>query len=69
MTPKARRPGPTPPDLSPRILKALRRDEGGATAVEYGLLVAGLALAILTAVGAVGTNISGVMTKVANALH
>jgi pilus assembly protein Flp/PilA len=69
MRPMASRPDPARPKGTISRLGALRRDERGATAVEYGLLVAGLALAILTAVGAVGTNISGVMTKVSNALH
>jgi len=53
----------------PSAARRFLADESGATAVEYGLLVAMLALVILTAVTAVGTNVSGVMTKVSNALH
>ena len=35
------------------------KDESGATAIEYALIVAGIAVAIITAVGTVGTNLSG----------
>ena len=62
------RPAPSGRCAGPR-LGAFARDERGATAIEYGLLVASLALFIITAVTAVGTNVGGVMNKVANALH
>jgi pilus assembly protein Flp/PilA len=41
-----------------------RRDERGATAVEYGLLVAMIAGAIVLAVGALGGAISGAFTDI-----
>jgi len=48
------------------------RDEEGATAAEYGLLVTLIALAILVGVAALGTSISemynGNASRVANAL-
>ena len=34
------------------------KDESGATAIEYGLIVAGIAIAIITAVQGVGTKLS-----------
>lgn len=34
------------------------RDESGATAIEYGLIAAGIAIAIITAVQGVGTKLS-----------
>jgi len=43
------------------------RDEG-ATAVEYGLMVALIAVAIIVAVTAVGVNLSGLFNQVAGAL-
>lgn len=46
----------------------LRRDDRGATAVEYGLIVALIAGVIILAVTALGTNISTVFTNVANAI-
>jgi pilus assembly protein Flp/PilA len=45
---------------------ALRRDDRGATAVEYGLIVALVAVAIIIAVGALGTSLSGLFTTVSN---
>ncbi len=41
------------------------RDESGATAIEYGLIAALIAVVIITVVGTVGTNLSGTFTKVA----
>jgi pilus assembly protein Flp/PilA len=46
-------------------------DESGATAIEYGLIVALIAVVIITAVTTVGTNLSSqfntVATKIAPA--
>ena len=39
------------------ILKFLK-NESGATAIEYGLIAAGIAIAIITAVNGVGTALS-----------
>ena len=44
------------------------KDEEGATAVEYGLLVALIAVVIIVAVTAVGTNVSDKFTEAANAV-
>jgi len=44
------------------------RDESGATAIEYALIASLIAVAIITAVTAVGTNISAVFTNIANTL-
>lgn len=41
------------------------QDEEGASAVEYGLLVALIAVAIIGAVGALGGNLSTTFTNVA----
>jgi pilus assembly protein Flp/PilA len=49
-------------------LKALIRDEEGATMVEYGLLVALIAIVCLTAITAIGTNLSALFTTVAGTL-
>jgi pilus assembly protein Flp/PilA len=51
------------------IFKALLADESGATAIEYGLIAAGIALAIIAAVNGVGTSLSGVFTSVGGKLH
>jgi pilus assembly protein Flp/PilA len=44
------------------------RDEQGATAVEYGLMVALIAVAILVAVTAVGNNMSVMFDSIAGLL-
>ncbi|MBU4556368.1 MAG: Flp family type IVb pilin [Actinobacteria bacterium] len=41
-------------------------DEEGATAVEYGLMVAGIAMLIILAVWALGGSLSTLFTNVAN---
>ena len=43
------------------------KDEG-ATAVEYALLVSLIAVAIIVAVRALGTSVSGIFTTVKNSL-
>ena len=41
-----------------RLLKQFSNDEAGATAIEYGLIAAGIALAIIAAVRGVGSALS-----------
>ena len=43
-----------------------KRDENGATAVEYGLMVALIAVAIIVAVRTLGTSLDGLFTNVGN---
>ena len=45
-------------------MHASSSDESGATAIEYGLIAAGIAVAILTAVNAVGTSLSGLFNQI-----
>jgi len=44
-------------------------DESGATAIEYGLIAAGIAVVIITAVNLVGTNLTGKLNAIATALQ
>lgn len=44
------------------------KDEDGATAIEYGLIAALIAVAIIAAVNAVGGNLSTTFSTVASAL-
>jgi pilus assembly protein Flp/PilA len=44
------------------------RDESGATAIEYGLIAAGIAVVIIAAVQLVGTNLNNTFTSVASAV-
>jgi pilus assembly protein Flp/PilA len=41
-------------ELAMRLLRSFLADESGATAIEYGLIAAGIALAIITAVNTMG---------------
>ena len=43
-------------------------DESGATAIEYGLIAAGIALAIIAAVQGVGTKLSSNFGKISTSL-
>ncbi|HUZ54817.1 MAG TPA: Flp family type IVb pilin [Streptosporangiaceae bacterium] len=49
-------------------LGQLRSDDRGVTSVEYGLMVALIAVAIIGTVGALGGALNGVFTNVANAI-
>jgi len=40
------------------IIKSFFKDESGATAIEYGLIAAGIAIAIITAVNGLGDKLS-----------
>lgn len=44
------------------------RDDNGATAIEYGLIAALIAVVIIGALTTIGTNLSAVMTNVAGSL-
>jgi pilus assembly protein Flp/PilA len=44
------------------------KDESGATAIEYGLIAAGIAIAIITAVNGVGTKLSSTFTTISTSL-
>ena len=41
-----------------KLIARFVKDESGATAIEYGLIASGIALAIITAGNGVGTNMS-----------
>lgn len=45
------------------------RDESGATAIEYGLIAAGIAVAIIAVVQGLGTKLTDTFGKVSNALQ
>jgi len=43
-------------------------DDAGATAIEYGLIAAGIAVAIIATVQALGTNLNTTFSSVSTAL-
>jgi pilus assembly protein Flp/PilA len=44
------------------------RDQSGATAIEYGLIAAGISIAILAVVNGLGTNLKNKYTSINNSL-
>lgn len=50
------------------MLKGFRKDESGATAIEYGLIAALIAIVIVTGATALGTSISDLFNDVATEL-
>lgn len=44
------------------------KDESGATAIEYGLIAAGIAVAIIAVVNTLGTQLKGTFQKVSDEL-
>jgi pilus assembly protein Flp/PilA len=49
------------------LIKFLR-DESGATAIEYGLIAAGVSLAIISIVNGLGTNLSAKFISINNSI-
>ena len=50
------------------LTKRLLRDESGATAIEYGMIVALIAVAILATVGAIGGQIHATFSAIIDGL-
>ncbi|MEQ8746586.1 Flp family type IVb pilin [Pyruvatibacter sp.] len=51
------------------FIKRFAGDESGATAIEYGLIAAGIAVAIITAVNTLGTNIGTTFGSVSDEMQ
>ena len=51
------------------LFTKLVSDENGATAVEYGIMVAGIAAVIVTIVGTIGSSLTAKYTTVNTALQ
>jgi pilus assembly protein Flp/PilA len=49
-------------------LLAFLKDESGATAIEYGLIAAGIALAIITVVNGLGTSMNEKFGSISSSL-
>jgi pilus assembly protein Flp/PilA len=52
-----------------KFLRALRRDQTGATAIEYGLIAALIAVAAITAMGTLGDQLSTTFDNTADELE
>jgi len=51
-----------------KLLKRFAKDESGATAIEYGLIAAGISVAIIAVVQGLGTKLNTTFTSVQTAL-
>jgi pilus assembly protein Flp/PilA len=51
-----------------KTIREFLADESGATAIEYGLIAAGIAIAIIAAVQGVGAKLSSNFGKVSTSL-
>jgi pilus assembly protein Flp/PilA len=51
-----------------KILARFAKDESGATAIEYGLIAALIALAIIVGAGALGNSLNNMFGNIANSL-
>ena len=50
------------------LLARFVKDESGATAIEYGLIAAGISLAIIAVVNGLGTNLNAKFTTINSSL-
>ncbi len=51
-----------------RIVSKFLADESGATAIEYGLIAAGIALAVITVINGLGLKLSTKFTAINTSL-
>jgi pilus assembly protein Flp/PilA len=51
-----------------KVFSKFLSDESGATAIEYGLIAAGIALAIITVVNGIGTNLNAKFSDINSSL-
>jgi pilus assembly protein Flp/PilA len=56
------------PKTDVRIVRRFLRDERGATAIEYAMIAAGIAVAIVAAVNSLGVSVLGLFEQVRTAL-
>ena len=52
-----------------KFMSRFFHDESGATAIEYGLIAAGIAVAIIAAINAVGGALNTTLTNTATAIN
>ena len=51
------------------LVSRFMKDESGATAIEYGLIAAGISVAIIAVVQGLGTKLNSTFTAVKDALN
>jgi pilus assembly protein Flp/PilA len=50
------------------LVKRFAKDESGATAIEYGLIAAGISVAIITVVQGLGTKLNTTFSNITTAI-
>jgi pilus assembly protein Flp/PilA len=50
------------------LLRHFLNDDSGATAIEYGLIAAGISVAIITIVNTIGTNLNTTFSSISSQL-
>jgi pilus assembly protein Flp/PilA len=50
------------------LVKRFAKDESGATAIEYGLIAAGISVAIITVVNTLGSQLKSTFTNISSQL-
>jgi len=51
-----------------KTIKRFAKDESGATAIEYGLIAAGISVAIITVVQGLGSKLSTTFSNITTAI-
>jgi pilus assembly protein Flp/PilA len=51
-----------------KFLNKIRKDESGATAIEYGLIAALIAVVLISSLGLLGNNISTSFNKISSSV-
>ena len=51
-----------------KLFARFLNDQSGATAIEYGLIAAGISIAIITVVNGLGTNLNNKFTSINSSL-
>ena len=51
------------------LIERFLRNESGATAIEYGLIAAGISVAIITVVNGLGSKLAGTFTNVTTQMN
>ena len=51
-----------------KLVLRFLNDDSGATAIEYGLIAAGISVAIIAAVNTLGTNLTATFTSISSQL-
>ena len=52
-----------------RLIALFLKDQSGATAIEYGLIAAGISVAIIAIIQGLGTKLASTFTSVSTALN